>query len=156
MVSRPSRDRGWLPIGFSRKQSPSASPSPDTAVVLSGAGSWGASGEPAAPGWLRGHSRGYLHSRQPPPLLPSSVMEIQVRCPHSRLQCSTPGRVSSGDTTVGKAPVRKEFPFNSKWRGAVGRCERMRTECKCNDHSQTEWGGWNVPEAGKHVASLRD
>lgn len=53
MVSRTSQD-----TGFSRKLALSASPQPATAVAWSGAKNWEASGEPAVPKWLQGHSGG--------------------------------------------------------------------------------------------------
>lgn len=44
MVSRTSRDTSWLPLGFSRKRSLSASPSPDAAGLGQELRSlWGAS-----------------------------------------------------------------------------------------------------------------
>lgn len=55
--------------------------------------------------------------------------------------------VGSGNTTVDKAQARKELPLESKWGvpwGEVTMTSTMTTEKQ------------NVPEAGKHVASLRD
>lgn len=53
MVSSTSQD-----TGFSRKQAQSAFPQPATAVAWSGAKSLEASGDPAVPKWLQGHSGG--------------------------------------------------------------------------------------------------
>lgn len=86
MVSRTSQD-----TGFSRKLALSASPQPATAVAWSGAKNWEASGEPAVPKWLQGHSGGTgLLSKAPRIPL---VVEMKVRHPSS-IQPAAPARLS--------------------------------------------------------------
>lgn len=82
--------------------------------------------EPAAPRWLWGH--------QPPSLLPSSDVEIQLRYPSYMTPVLHARNVGSGNTTVDKAQARKELSLESKWGGAVGRGDSD----KRNDHRETE------------------
>lgn len=85
MVSRTSQD-----TGFSRKPALSASPQPATAVAWSEAKNWEASGEPAVPKWLQGHSRGTgLLSKAPRIPL---VVKMKVRHPSS-VQAAVPARL---------------------------------------------------------------
>lgn len=90
MVSRTSQD-----TGSSRKQAPSASPQPATAVVWSGAKSWEASGEPAVPKWLQGQGGGGTDDNDTgllskAPCVPL-VVEMKVRHPSS-IQPAAPAR----------------------------------------------------------------